>query len=104
MLQLTPETVAIQKRLLENRFGENIWNLFSMLSWVRHLDIPGLIIHDERDAFVSAANGRQISRAWPNSELMLNSGLGHRRILTSPATLDALTGFLAPLASRRQNT
>lgn len=104
ILELPLETVEIQKRLLENRFGENVWDLFSMLSWVRHLDIPGLIIHDEQDAFVSAIDGKQISRAWPNSELLLTSGLGHSRILRSSVTLDALTGFLAPLSSGHLNT
>ena len=101
ILQLTPETVEVQKRLLEKRFGEDIWDLFSMTNWVRHLDIPGLIIHDRQDTYVAANNGRRISSAWPGSKLILTSGLGHSRILRSPVTLGHLGDFLA---SRTRST
>lgn len=97
ILQLPDKTVGFHKRLLEKRFGENLWNVFSMTGWVENLDIPGLIIHDEQDTYVSVDDSKLIARTWPNSELLLTTGLGHSRILKSRTTMDRLTVFLEPL-------
>lgn len=97
ILQLNKKTVEIQKRLLEKRFGKNMWRLFSMTGWVENLDIRGLIVHDEQDSYVSVSDGKLIARTWPNSELLLTTGLGHNSILKSRTTIERLTAFLEPL-------
>mgnify|MGYP001816334176 CR=1 FL=1 len=97
LLQLPEKTVDIHKDLLEKRFGENLWSRFSMTGWVKNLDIPGLIIHDEEDSYVRVDDGKLIARTWPNSELLLTTGLGHNRILISRTVLDRLGVFLEPL-------
>lgn len=94
ILQLPDATVEVHKRLLQRRFGEDMWSLFSMPGWVAGLDTPGLVIHDEQDTYVSADNGKRIASAWPNCELVLTTGLGHSKILKSRTTLDHLNHFL----------
>lgn len=98
-LQLDEKTLAVHRRLLENRFGEAIWTLFSMPRWAAQMRIPGLIIHDEQDSYVDADNGKQIAAAWPDSELVLTSGLGHSKILKNRSVIDRLAAFLAPLTA-----
>jgi pimeloyl-ACP methyl ester carboxylesterase len=56
---------------------------------------PLLVIHDEDDRDVPVACGEAIARAWRGAELVKTHGLGHRRILHDPATLDAVVRFVA---------
>jgi pimeloyl-ACP methyl ester carboxylesterase len=56
---------------------------------------PLLVIHDEDDRDVPVACGEAIARAWPGAELVKTHGLGHRRVLRDPATLDAVVRFVA---------
>ena len=98
ILTLPDRTVQVQRRLLEKRFGEDLWSRFSMTAWVSRLDLPGLIIHDQQDTYVSVDNARRIAAAWPDCELLVTSGLGHNKILRSRTTLERLSAFLSPLA------
>ena len=45
---------------------------------------PTLIIHDQDDTSTPASDGAAIAAAWTGSRLRLTSGLGHRRLLSSP--------------------
>jgi pimeloyl-ACP methyl ester carboxylesterase len=56
---------------------------------------PLLLVHDEDDHDVPIACGEAIARAWPGSEFVRTRGLGHRRILHDPKTLETIVRFVA---------
>jgi pimeloyl-ACP methyl ester carboxylesterase len=60
----------------------------------RSLRIPGLVIHDEGDRHVPFAHGVAIADAWRDAELVTHNGLGHRRILESPAVVQRIAEFV----------
>lgn len=56
---------------------------------------PVLVIHDREDRETSWREGAEIAEAWPASELMTTTGLGHRRLLRDAAVVDAAVKFVA---------
>jgi pimeloyl-ACP methyl ester carboxylesterase len=59
------------------------------------LRVPLLIVHDEADAEIAAAEGRDLARAWPGAELVPTSGLGHLRLLRDEACVARALDFIA---------
>jgi pimeloyl-ACP methyl ester carboxylesterase len=57
-------------------------------------DLPVLVLHAEDDKEVSAKAARLYAEAGPHVRLQWLNGLGHRRIVNSPQTIDAITKFL----------
>lgn len=55
---------------------------------------PSLIIHDQDDASTPVSDGAAIAAAWTGSRLILTSGLGHRRLLSSPEVVALVTDFV----------
>lgn len=55
---------------------------------------PALVVHDRRDRPNPFRHGEAVAAAWPNAELLATEGLGHRKILVSPAVSSAVTQFL----------
>ena len=90
-----PETVVEQqKRLLEHKFGNDLWQQFSVPDIVKKTDAKGLIIHDEKDEDIPVERSKMIAKDWVNSELVLTSGLGHRRILRNKTVINKVTAFI----------
>jgi pimeloyl-ACP methyl ester carboxylesterase len=56
--------------------------------------VPALIVHDPDDVEVPFSEAEAIVRAWPGAALHRTSGLGHRRLLRDPATVDAAVAFV----------
>ena len=59
------------------------------------LRVPGLVFHDRGDRQVPYEHGRSIAARWPGAELVTLDGLGHRRLLSSPAVIDRVLDFVA---------
>jgi pimeloyl-ACP methyl ester carboxylesterase len=57
-------------------------------------ELPVLVLHAEDDKEVSARAARLYAEAGPHVRLEWLNGLGHRRIVNSPQTIDAITKFL----------
>jgi pimeloyl-ACP methyl ester carboxylesterase len=55
---------------------------------------PTLVIHDQDDASTPASDGAAIAAAWTGSRLHHTSGLGHRRLLSSPEVVALVTDFV----------
>jgi pimeloyl-ACP methyl ester carboxylesterase len=85
---------AMQWRF-EQRYGVK-WQSFEMPHAVAGLKSAALVIHDEGDRDVTIESGLAVARAWPDARFKRTTGLGHRRILKSPAviqdTVDFITG------------
>lgn len=91
-----PGTVmAVLRRLQEQRFGGNLSELISTESNARTLTVPALVIHDVNDYDVPWQQGRRIAVAWPGARFRKTRGLGHRRILRDPDTIEAVVEFFA---------
>ena len=56
--------------------------------------LPVLVLHADEDKEVSSRAARAYAEAGPNVRLEWLNGLGHRRIVNSPATIDAIKNFL----------
>ena len=57
-------------------------------------DTAALIIHDRGDREVPFEAGMSLADAWPGSQRLVTSHLGHRRIIRSPVVIDAALGFI----------
>lgn len=56
--------------------------------------LPVLVLHAEDDKEVSARAARLYAEIGPQVRVEWLNGLGHRRIVNSPATIDAIKNFL----------
>lgn len=56
--------------------------------------LPVLVLHADEDKEVSSRAARLYAGAGPHVRLEWLNGLGHRRIVNSPATIDAIKNFL----------
>jgi pimeloyl-ACP methyl ester carboxylesterase len=57
--------------------------------------IPLLVLHDPQDATVPFAHGQAIAATWPRATLRPLEGLGHRRMLADPETVEAVVRFVS---------
>ncbi len=94
MLKVKPEVVEIQKKMLEQKFGEDVWEKFSILEIVKTISTPGLLIHDQHDEDVPVVSTKLIARAWKNSEFVITQKLGHRRILRDKTVIEKVTSYI----------
>lgn len=53
-----------------------------------------LLVHDEEDTEVDPRISRTIHAAWPDSQLVMTTGLGHTRILRAPEVVERVADFL----------
>ena len=58
------------------RYGWKM-NDFSISRFIRELQAPGLLIHDQNDPIAPLEEGLSIHRNWENSRLAVTQGLGH---------------------------
>jgi pimeloyl-ACP methyl ester carboxylesterase len=66
---------------------------------------PLLVIHDRNDREVGYADGRVYAESWPGARMLTTEGLGHRRLLTDRAVVDAAIAFvIQDRATERQLT
>lgn len=58
------------------------------------MGIPALVVHDIGDHDVPWEEGERYARLWPDARLLTTSGLGHHRVASDPAVIDAALRFL----------
>jgi pimeloyl-ACP methyl ester carboxylesterase len=57
--------------------------------------IETLVLHSMDDDAVEWENGKAIAEAWPNAELALCDGLGHRMIAQDRGVIERIVSFIA---------
>ncbi|WP_417612115.1 alpha/beta hydrolase [Owenweeksia hongkongensis] len=84
-----------------NRIIENIENRYSMKvedastdDLASRFDPQGMIIHDTDDQDISVEQAKQLAAKWPNAQLVITQGLGHRKVLMDQKVIDSIIGFL----------
>lgn len=77
----------------------DLWERFSSTYRPETLTIPLLVVHDEDDDMIGVAHSRRIHAAYPGSQLVVTSGLGHRKILGDPRIVGPVGEFLSAESS-----
>ncbi len=57
-------------------------------------NLPGLIIHDIDDLDIDISNAHSLKEKWPNANLVITEGKGHRKILMDIKVIETIVGFL----------
>ena len=89
-LGLSQPVLDVHLRLMEEQFGQSVWEQFDLNHLSQSLTQLGLIVIDEDDRSVSPRDGEQVHGLWKRSELLRTRGLGHHRLLWSPLVLDTV--------------
>lgn len=84
--------VARLKERLERGLGCG-WYDISGETLAPRQQVPALLVHDEADREVPAADSRRLHEQWRGSELHLTSGLGHYRILQHAGVVQRVAAF-----------
>lgn len=93
-MKMNHKVAARMKKYLDERFNQDMDTLSGARS-AENVKIPTLVIHDEKDVDVKVNSAYEIHEALENSELMITSGQGHRRILGNPEVINKITTFIA---------
>lgn len=87
-LGLSPELVALQRRRMEERFGESVWEQFSFDTLAPELPGRALIFVDRDDQQIPVNQSEIVFGKWPNAQLFRTQGLGHYRLLWHPQVIE----------------
>lgn len=79
---------------LNQRLGDKLWQQFADSYPLSEGVERSLVIHDKEDHLVKWQESEQLAKCWPNAELILTKGLGHRRILLDMATSKKIVEFI----------
>lgn len=86
-------TDALREMLYEN-YGKNILNEVVNEDFVKEINIPALIFHDEADEVTPVSDSRAIANAWKSAQYVETKGLGHRGALQSADVHEQVIKFL----------
>lgn len=95
VLGLGPRSVQRLVMNVERRIGYSFedFEVVDMLAEAFR-DPPALLcIHDADDGETPVEGSRALAAAWPNAELVVTQGLGHRRVLWDPDVVDRVARF-----------
>ncbi|MFC7486605.1 alpha/beta fold hydrolase [Knoellia sp. CPCC 206453] len=98
-----PRTRKRLERKLIRRF-ENPFEAFEATRLTRNAIAAGahsplLVVHDAHDPEVPSAGSRALAKVWPESELVLTEGLGHRRVIWDPEVVERVAEFTASVSN-----
>ncbi len=93
-VKLSSETTAAFRYLCEERFGQDIWQRFTIDQMAQNLAIPITLFHDRRDREVPFSESLAISQIWSGANLIETAGLGHRRIMRDESVIRQTVEFM----------
>ena len=64
------------------------------------LDVPTFVVHDRGDRAHHWSNSQALAENWPQAQLLVTHGLGHRKILREPETIGPAIRFLDSAAGK----
>lgn len=94
-LQLSANVLQVHKRLIEERFGTEVWSELSLVRLAGQLTQRGLVVIDSDDRDVPPALSHEVHLAWPGGHVLHTRGLGHHRMLWNPDVVKAVIGAVA---------
>lgn len=96
-LGMGERTEADLRRRIEQYFQPetDVWNRWSASHRSSELDVPVLVVHDRDDTVVDPGQARLIAAAHaPRANVLMTSGRGHHRILSSPSVVRRVADFV----------
>ena len=91
LLSLNKKMRVLLENAFSKKFNRDI-NAFSMATFAKEIQIPGLIFHDINDDIVAFGEGQKIANSWKHSSFIETKGLGHS--LHSDAVYAKIIEFL----------
>jgi pimeloyl-ACP methyl ester carboxylesterase len=76
VIGMRPEVMEALETEFSRRFDKD-FSYFSNAEYVKDLQIPGLIVHDQTDDIAPVSGATRMKENWEESELLLTNGLGH---------------------------
>ena len=92
-LTLQPKYGVLLKNYFEEKFVGNM-DEYSAYKAAETVKIPVLIIHDTDDEDVSVKAAHNIHKHLKDSEILITTGLGHRKILGNDEVIQKINHFL----------
>jgi pimeloyl-ACP methyl ester carboxylesterase len=83
----------VMRRNLENRLQIR-WEELHIPTLAGRMTAPALVVHDRDDQDVPFTHGEEIAKAWPSSQFMATSGLGHRAVVRDAEVIRRTITFL----------
>lgn len=96
---IVPAVERDLRRRIELAYGKEVWRRFELPTLVGRPTASLLVLHDRNDRDVSFNEGEALAAAWPSAELVLTSGLGHRRILRDADVVRRAIDFVGRAAT-----
>ncbi len=93
-MKMNHKVARKMKAYLDDRFNEDM-DVLSGGESAKYVKTPTLVIHDEKDVDVKVNSAHEIHKELENSELMITSDQGHRRILGNKEVINKITTFIA---------
>jgi pimeloyl-ACP methyl ester carboxylesterase len=86
------------RRGIETCFGADVWSQLNVDRDLPSLRARGLVVHDVEDDEVPIDDARAIVSGWPDAELVVTDGLGHRRIVRDASVRSSIVEWLREAA------
>lgn len=100
LLGLRPELRHDLRERIEHRLFAQVpapWELFDATRRIAEIGVPMRVIHDADDDMVPVAQAHALKEAYGDqADLVITSGLGHRKVLGEAAVIDSALEFIAP--------
>jgi pimeloyl-ACP methyl ester carboxylesterase len=87
------------RRVIEERFGRDVWSELDVDRVLPSLRARGLVVHDTDDDEVPLDDARAIAATWPDAELVTTTGLGHRRIVRDGSVRAVIVSWLQEVSA-----
>lgn len=99
LLGLSPKLVSGQRLRMEKRFGESVWQQFSIEDLAPELSGQALVFADHDDLQIPLSQSQWVQEQWEGAQIVLTEGLGHFRLLWHPQVVERIYNGLAGMAA-----
>lgn len=89
-LGLSREVLSVHLQLMEEQFGESVWEQLDLEVLSRSLTQRGLIVIDDDDTSIAPNESERVYSNWENANVLRTRGLGHHRVLWSPMVVETV--------------
>lgn len=90
---MSQKLVPILINLFERKYNDKMSN-YDVEQYAEKTAVPVLVIHDEKDTDVPFTSAKTIHEKLQKSELLITSGLGHRKILGDENVIEKIMQFV----------
>lgn len=89
-LGLRQDVLDVHLRLMEERFGNSVWEKLDLEALSLSLKQRGMIVIDHDDMSIAPNESERVSTNWQAAQVLRTRGLGHYRLLWSPLVIETV--------------